>query len=286
LTRGVGNTTPKLHPPTTLVLDLSRNTSAIDRLRRAFLVEFALLEDLEVIARNLGLERCPGTSQEQLRRIIKAVAYLPKQTINAFLQALIALTGGVLGTDFSIIERLATDPFKVFVEIAVAIATDIKGRFLLNGGEPQLTTGALSVATTYPVLLSALAPYPGAASQIIEGRTFAFPAGIAGSLQFSVFDDTPLTRRGFRDGFTDYAAGGSAAGNVITLGSTPGGAGTAVLVDYTAFVAHYLADNETVRQAFDPDDNWAYLADPLLAARCLLEQIRAAGVKVELSTLL
>ena len=253
LTRGVGNTEVKTHPAGTLVYDLSRNTSAIDLVRRGVLVNFAVGEDLETIARNLGLERCIGVSQEQLRRIIKAVAYLPKQTNEAFRQALLALTDDA--TAFTITERLASDPYKVFVEIDPGIATDIRGRFLLNGGEPQLTTGLTTVDTDYAI------------NQVL-----------------GVYLDTPLTRMGIRDGFTNFATTNTFVGSTITLDVSPGAAGTAVLVDYGAFDAHMLAADETVRQDIDNADHWAYLADPLLAARCLLDQIRAAGVRVELST--
>ena len=69
-------------------------------------------------------------------------------------------------------------------------------------------------------------------------------------------------------------------GSTITLGTSPGAGGTPVIVDYTAFSAHYLAENETT---LHDADFYAYLADPLLATRCLLEQVRAAGIQVEVS---
>jgi hypothetical protein len=252
LSRAQSNTDAILHPAGTIVFDLSRNTSAIDRLRRGFLVDFAVGEDLEVIARNFGLHRCPGMTQEQLRSVIKAMAYLPKQPIDAFNQALTALLGA--GT-FTIIERTTSRPWYVFVQVEIDLSTDIRGRFFLNGGEPQLTTGGGgTVDTDYDI------------NHVI-----------------GVYSDTPLTRRGFRDGEINFFTSGSFVGNTITLGTIPGGPGTAVIVDYGAFDAHYLAANETVRQDALQGDHWAYLADPLLAARCLLDQVRAAGIVVELS---
>lgn len=251
--RAQSNTQAKLHPTGSIVYDLSHNASAIDHLRRGFLVEYALGEDLEVIARNLGLHRCPGMSQETLRRVIKAVAYLPKSTVRAFEEALTALLDG---TNFTVRERTTTDPFVVFVEIAIELSTDIRGRFFLNGGEPALTTGLNTVDTAYAV------------NHVI-----------------GVFDDTPLSRRGYREGLTNYLnPGGSFLGSTITLGTSPGAAGTPVIVDYGAFEAHYLAADETVVQDVGQGDHWAYLADPLFAANCLLDQIRAAGVQVRLST--
>lgn len=281
LTRALEATEAQTYPAGTLVYDLARNSSGLDLVRRGLFVDTAVGVDLDVIGRNLGLNKCPGLTEDQWRRIIKAVAYLPKQTPHAFREALEALFDDT--TSWTVVERLISDPWTVFVNIIAALATNILGRFIINSGEPQLTTGLTSVDVNYPVILSTLGTYPGSSSQLIEGRTVAYPAGAIGTLQFAVYDDTPLTRRGFRDGFTNYATGGSAAGSTITLGSSPGAAGTPVLVDYTAVTAHYLAADESVRQDPTPNDNWAYLADPLLTVRCLLEQIRAAGIRVQLT---
>ncbi len=286
LTRGLdGTVVPTVHPPGTLVFDLSRNTSGIDHVRRGLFVETAIGPDLNVIGRNLGLKKCPGLTDAQWREIIKVVAYLPKQTIDAFNRALVALLGE---GNFVIEERLISEPYKVFVNILVALSSDIRGRFLLNSGEPQITSGLTTVSTTYTIIqpalsdtLTELGVLPG---QTVEGHALTYPASGTGTAILGVFDDTVDTRRGERVGLTNYfLPGGSASGNGITLGTSPGAAGTAVLVDYTAFSAHYLARNET---QLDADDFFAYLADPLLAARCLLEQIRPAGVKVILGTLL
>jgi hypothetical protein len=291
LTRGLEGTTITAHPPGTLVFDLSGNRSGLDRVRRGFFVDTATGTDLDVLGRNLGLKKCVGLSDAQWREIIREVAYLPKGTIDAFNKALTALVGA---DNYAISERLISDPYTVFVGLVVALSTSLQGRFMLNGGEPQLTTGALSVDTAYtivqPPLSDTLTELGAIPSQAIGGRTdefgapyFTWPASGAGTLVVGVFDDTPATRRGAREGFTNYAAGGSVAGNTVTLGASPGPLGTPVLVDYGAFSAHYLAENETREQL---DDFYAYLADPLLAARCLLSQIRPAGVKVELSVLL
>lgn len=253
LLRGQLNTEVKAHPVGTLVLDFAQNTSAIDRLRRGFLVNFAIGEDLEILARNLGLKLCPGVDQDALRRIIKAMAYLPKTTEDAFRQVLTALYDDA--DAFSITERTISSPFTVFVEIDVTPSTDIRGRFLLNSGENRITNGLTSLVTDYPI-----------------------------NHVLGVYLNTPLTRRGHRDGFTNFFSGGSFVGSTITLGSSPGPIGTPVLVDYGAFEAHYLATDETTRQDTNNADRWAYLADPLLSARCLLEEIKMAGVRVVLST--
>lgn len=255
LTRGVDvSKVPALHPPGTIVYDISGNTSAVDLLRRGFSVNTAVGEDLDVIGSNLGLQRCVGLDEDTWREIIKTIAYLPKQTLDAFRQALTALLGA---GNFEVSERLGLgafdgtplSPFQVFVEITAALSTSLRGRFVLNGGEQQLTTGLTTV--------------------VIDNT----PNHVLG-----VFLDNELTRRGFRDGFTNYYD--SHVGTTITLSPSPGAIGTAVIVDYGAFTAHYLATDETIR---DDGDFYAYLTDPTLAARCVLDLIRASGVQVNIT---
>lgn len=262
LTRGAENTIAKEHPAGAMVLDMSGNTSALGHARRGFFVRTAIGEDLDVIARNLGMPKCPGLSDEQWRRIITAVAYLPKQPVSAFEFALEALFGNT--SEWEVYERLATDPWSVYVEIITTIATDVHGRFYLTGGYREATGGGGGMTVTL--------------------------ASIARLRQvFGVYPDTQAVRRGKRDGVTNYFAGGSfvPGTNVVTLGSTPGAA-TPVIVDAAGYTLtgpdpvaqyHYLAPDETMRH---DGDRWAYLADPLRTAACVLDHVRPAGVRVSL----
>ena len=377
LTRGVDNTNvPNVHPITTNVYDYAQNTSAIDHLRRAFLLDFAIGEDINVIGRNLGLERCDGLTDEQWRELIKLVAYMPKQPLDTYRQVLDVVFPG----QYDLITDLLSKPYTVRVDLAVSPGSSKKGRFFLNGGEAQLTTGLLSVNTDDPILPSTHIGNAAVGSIIevsggfhVDGENFvlddgvnpavtfeyddnasviqnpvlrainftagdsdatialtalvainnaptlavtASPAGVngidlvndalgiagnvpitttvadtvfavsgmAGGIDvgaigvFGVFDDTPLTRLGYRLGFTNYFTGGSFVGSTITLGSSPGAVGTAVLIDYIAFNANYLADDETI---VDDDDFYAYLGDDTVLIRCLLDMVRAAGIKVD-----
>lgn len=56
-------------------------------------------------------------------------------------------------------------------------------------------------------------------------------------------------------------------------------AGDPVVVDAGAFEAHYLATDETERYPTD-GDFFPYLSDPSAIVQCLLDQVRAAGVRV------
>lgn len=256
LTRGVDETKiPPFHTVGSLVFDLSGNKSAVDLLRRGFSVNTAVGADLDVIGANLGLTKCVGLDEETWRELIKVLAYLPKQTLDAFYRALTALLGVgnfTVSTDLTTgsLGGAVTSPYQVFVEIVAALSTLLRGRFILNGGEPQLTSGVSSVETTYDI------------NQVL-----------------GVFDDNLFTRRGMRDGFTNYATTDTFTGKTITLDSSPGASGTAVIVDYGAQAAHYLALNETTR---DDLDFYAYLTDPTLTARCILDLIRAHGVQVNI----
>lgn len=258
LTRGVdGTKTPARHPAGAAVRDLSINKSALDLARRGMMVRFAIGPDLDVIGRNLGLKKCPGLDDDTWRRIIEDVAYLAKQPESAFVVALTALVGP---GNFTIRERNISRPGELIIEISGPLIASLDGQFFVNGGEPQLTTGPLSVVVANPVLASPVDP-PGPP-----------PVGV-----YWVVDDTPLTRAGIRDGFTNYFTGGSFVGNVITLGSSPGPAGTPVIVDYNAFRAHYIAPTTVFAE---DDDQYAYFSSRLDTARCLLDQVRAAGIRV------
>jgi hypothetical protein len=264
LSRGQEHTTARSHPAGSLVIDMSENVSAVDLTRRGFFVRSAIDADLDVIARNLGLPKCPGLSDDQWRRIIIAVAYLPKQPMDAFRKALEALTGDT--TTWNVYERLVNDPWTVYVEILTALATDIRGRMVLTGGYQEMTdsgAGGTVVMTNLTQLRQV----------------------------FGVYPDTLSVRRGKRDGVTNYYSGGGTftpGTNTITLGSTPG-ADTPVIVDACAYPLgdadpnaqhHYLALDETVLA--DEGDRWAYLADPLRTPACVLDHVRPAGVRVSL----
>lgn len=254
--RGVDGTAAKAHPAGTIVLDLSQNTSAIHFLRRGFFIDTAVEEDLDVIARNLGVHKCFGLTGETWRRVIKTMAYLPKQPLSAFRDILEALMGN--STSFRVHERPWSDPWTIFAEIDVPANTDddaVEGHFVLTGGEQQFTTGALTVDVTYEV----------------------------GSV-LGVFLATTEAIRGERYGMTNYytGGGGSFAGQTITLDSSPGGPGTAVIIDYSVNAElnyHYLAADETV--VADLDEHRPYFGDahgPL--AECLLDGVRSAGMQV------
>lgn len=81
------------YPIGTVVQDYTRNFSAIDIWRRSFFVRTATGSDLDVVGRNLGVERVPELSDTTYRAVIEAVAYTHRGTVAAMERALDALVG-------------------------------------------------------------------------------------------------------------------------------------------------------------------------------------------------
>ncbi len=103
------------HSKQSAVLDLSRTRSALDKVRRAMLVEYSEGEDLNVIGRNLGVLRPPSLGDDdRFREIVKAIAYNPRGTIYGLE---LALKGIVGEGNFAIFEDLITFPNKVFISL-------------------------------------------------------------------------------------------------------------------------------------------------------------------------
>lgn len=278
LTRGVNVSTVQTHPEGSVVWDYALNRSAIDRLRRGFWVRFATGTDLDVIGRNLGLKKCPGITQEQWRDVIQDVAYVPKSVIPSFYWALDALLGA---GNYSVYENSPDDPrgrWRIRIYAENDLDDQIRGKFFLNGGEEAETTGTNSVDVKWPVLGSS-------------------PDGV-----LSVYEANDMTRLGILTGATELYGGAGFSGNTVTLTTSPGPAGTPVIVNYSAHQAHYVPgvpqSNPVAASAIPyaqdgglpPDasgirhdgDYWAYLANPLAGVRCLLDQVRQHGVRLEL----
>ena len=81
------------HAVLTEIMDYTRAYSAVDKMRRSFLVDYAAGIDLDTLARNIGVLRQPEleTTDSIFRNIIKAIAYSPRGTmyiIELYLDAL------------------------------------------------------------------------------------------------------------------------------------------------------------------------------------------------------
>jgi hypothetical protein len=246
LTRGLEGSGAHFHPAGTLVYDYSRNRSALDLVRRGLFVNWAQGVDLDTVGRNLGVPRCRGLTSEQYREIVRRTAYMAKTPADALRQVL-----DVLYPDPGQYELLAkpSQPHTVTVLVhrTPFAVRSLRGKFFLNGGERQVSDSATTVTVRHAI------------HQVL-----------------SVVADTPLARMGFPG--PDLYPGGSFNDVTVTLGATLVGAGVPLIVNYGAFKAHYLALDENVQ---DHQDMFAYLSDDTQLANCLLDHVKAAGVRVD-----
>lgn len=120
------------HRDESAVTDLSREYSALDLLRRGFLVNYAEGEDLNALGRNLGVNRPPIFSDDdQFRAVIKAVAYNPRGTVLGLELALEALVGA---GNYEVYEDLIQNPNTVFIRVDTStfLETTAAGRAFLG----------------------------------------------------------------------------------------------------------------------------------------------------------
>lgn len=137
-----------IHHIESTVIDLNRNKSAIDLVRRAMLVAYAEGEDLNALGRNLGVFRYPFLASDEIfRDIVQALAYNPKGTVFGLELALDALVGK---GNYEIYEDLITYPCTVFVKLLGAAVTDAisAGKTYISGSELRPPTSD----TTFQIL--------------------------------------------------------------------------------------------------------------------------------------
>lgn len=123
------------HKPLSLCTDFSRFMSAVDKYRRSFLVAYAEGEDLNILGSNLGVDRPPElTDDEIFRRLIMAVAYAPRGTLFAAEQVLDVLLGETVIASGVLNASGTGDPYTVTI-YSGAFPTDIEGeRFRVKTG--------------------------------------------------------------------------------------------------------------------------------------------------------
>lgn len=145
----------RLHQPLAVVADFSRTFSAVDRTRRAFLLEYATGTDLDVIGQNLGVPRPPELSDDETyRALIKSTAYSPRGTIHALELALTALLGA---GNFEIFEDLTlgsiNHPARVyFRRTDLGGSEQNAGKAFLEGPEYRPPVSTTQIDATEPLL--------------------------------------------------------------------------------------------------------------------------------------
>ena len=132
----------------TPVYDLTRQHSAMDRLRRALIVDFADGRDLDRIGRNYGLPRPKllNGDDPNYRIYLKRRMYAPAATLNAIRSVLDAAIHGRWG--FAVYED-PRRPGEVFVEFSNFPANGLEGKTFLNGSENRTSASLTTVTTAY-----------------------------------------------------------------------------------------------------------------------------------------
>lgn len=264
ITRGVETTdVPTVHHEQALVYDNARNTTALDLLRRGFALDTAVSQDLDTVGRNLGVVKCPGVSDEQWRAVIKVIAYAAKQTHDAFEYAMEALLGA---GNYTIYERNVSDPFKIFIDIATAVITDLSGKFYINSGETQTVAIGGIVDTDHAITAVPLNGEVAVGSMrvvsgafLIDGENFVLDDGVNPAVTFEFDDDASVvdtpTLRGVAfvaadsdQTIRDAVAAAIAAAPTMDIQSAPGGIGlnTLDLANTTAGAAGNVTITSTV----------------------------------------
>jgi hypothetical protein len=219
------------------VIDASGGYSAIGRLRRAMLVDFAEEEELDRVGRNLAVIRPRGLDDEHFRCLIKNLAYLPRATIYGIELVLECLFPG---GDWEIYEDLINFPNNVFIILPemAGDSPDFEGKAFLSpsgnttvpgvidppgkgGREAQTSTSATTVDVTHSII--------SVCDVLLEDEEFNLDMDVLPSV------DTPAwtfnAETGGVEGNTFSVVNISGTHNV--LGHTPDGAPSAAGGNYT-----------------------------------------------------
>ena len=127
----------KQHRVNSPVVDLNRDRTALELVRRGLLVDYAESDELNALGRNLGVLRLPFIeSDDRFREIIKALAYNPKGTIYGIELALNGLVGE---GNYEIYEDLINYNNTVFINLTGASLTEdtSEGKAFLTAKENQ-----------------------------------------------------------------------------------------------------------------------------------------------------
>lgn len=141
------------HAPLTEITEASQSYSALDKLRRAMLVDYATVEELDRIGRTVAVVRPPGVSDAIYRALVKALAYAPKGTELCLELVLSAIfpSGG-----WTIYEDRINVPNTVFILLpTLDPGEDHEGRAFLSSEESQAATSTTTVDVTHtPITVS------------------------------------------------------------------------------------------------------------------------------------
>ena len=155
------------------VADYTRIYSALEKMRRSFLVDYATGVDLDTLARNIGVLRESGliNSDTIFRNVIKAIAYAPRGTmyvLELFLDAIFGSGNYQIFedmTDSGYTSRLGqtttNNPGQIFITADLTPSTTSTGRALIEAPVAAKVDYVAAAGTTTDVNIYAGHPYSG-----------------------------------------------------------------------------------------------------------------------------
>ncbi len=164
------------------IADYTRIYSAVDKMRRSFLVDYATGEDLDTLARNIGVFRQPElvTTDSVYRNIVKAIAYSPRGTmyvIELYLDALFGagnyrvfedMTNSGYGSRLG--STTVNNPGQIFVTNQLTEDTSSEGNAYVTGKIGGNMAFVAPSGSTANVTL--YGGYPATAPSRLRGITF------------------------------------------------------------------------------------------------------------------
>lgn len=152
-----------------IVYYFGKDFNDLDLVRAGFLVDTAVGNDLDTLARNYGISRFAWMDEATFRKFLKVALYLDATTIYSVEKVLDAVVGAgsyeLWDTPLS-----PVDHHKVFIELEALPNNIYRGKTFLCGGEEQTRTGTNTVkvgtATTtiqavYGVYARTVSGFPG-----------------------------------------------------------------------------------------------------------------------------
>ncbi len=150
------------------VVDFTRAYSGVDKMRRGFLLPYAEGTDLNTIGRNLSVPRPPTEVDSVYRKIVTALAYMPKGTMWAIEALLTAVLGEGNYEIFEDLTQPGTVPYaanhqSIIYVSGQATPTQSVGKTFIHASEyaPLITATTLDVSTEPLSMIGVrLAPEP------------------------------------------------------------------------------------------------------------------------------
>lgn len=171
------------------VVDFSQTYSGVEKMRRGFLLPYATGTDLDTVGRNLSVRRPPTENDDVYRKVITALAYMPKGTMWVIEELLTAVLGEGNYEIFEDLTQDATSPYAANNQSIVYISgqgspTSSAGKAFIHSTEftPLTSLTTLDIAVE-PLSMIGVRLAPEPLDRLVASGTAA-TATVSGSYLF------------------------------------------------------------------------------------------------------